>query len=212
MKKGILGGTFDPIHLGHLTFAEIAINSLELDELWLIPNAIPWLRREKPFASPLDRMAMVNAVTNANSKLFASSIEIDRAGDSYTVDTLEELCSGTMAQDEVYLLLGADALETISKWKNPARIFELVTVVAVPRNGRSPSIAELDSVSINSNGGVLWLEMVSMPVSSTLIRSMYARGEDVSEHLPAEVIDYIKQAGIYEDLPKVILEDTSNDD
>ncbi len=203
MRKGILGGTFDPIHNGHLKFADVAIEALGLDELWLIPNAVPWLKREKPLASPENRMAMAVAAARHHPKLFASSIEIDRHGNTYTVDTLEELCAGPMADDEIFLLLGADALDSISRWKNPKRIFELATVVVVPRNGRNPSLTELDKAGINSEGNVLWLEMPPVPISSTIIRTLYAEGEDISEQIPEGVLEFIKHSEIYAALPKI---------
>ena len=147
MRCGLLGGTFDPFHNGHLALAAAAMHGLKLDGVWLIPTGLPWMKRTAPRSPGSERLAMLELAAADKPRLHVLTLELDRPGESYTVDTLEELSAGEMAGDELFFLVGADALASMNRWKDPARIFELATVVAVPRDGRHPSLRELESAT-----------------------------------------------------------------
>ena len=121
-RIGILGGTFDPIHMGHLAIARSARSVLNLDYIILIPAGQPWLRQVKPVGDSYQRLAMANLAAESEAWLLVSDIEIKRLGPTFTVDTLEQLNSMNDDQTEFYLILGEDALKELHLWRNPERV------------------------------------------------------------------------------------------
>ena len=142
MRVGILGGTFDPVHLGHLIVAEQARVRLDLDRVIFIPAGQPWLRAEQPATDGPDRLRMVELAVKSNPAFEASSQEVDRPGPTYTVDTLEVLkeeFSRELGPDTVlHCIIGMDALEQFHRWKNPERLVELCHLAVVNRPGHQP--------------------------------------------------------------------------
>lgn len=197
MRCGLLGGTFDPFHNGHLALAAAAMHGLKLDGVWLIPTGLPWMKRTAPRSPGSERLAMLELAAADKPRLHVLTLELDRPGESYTVDTLEELSAGEMAGDELFFLVGADALASMNRWKDPARIFELATVVAVPRDGRHPSLRELESATRLASERIVWLEMAPMPISATEIRQRVWEETDIRDSVPDAVADYIEEHGLY---------------
>ena len=135
MRRGILGGTFDPIHTGHLILAQEVLWRLGLDEVWFIPTGLPWMKRGEPITAREHRQAMVELAIAGNPAFQLSTIEMDRPGETYTVDTLDALRAGPMAGDELLFIMGADTLHTMAQWKEPKRILEQVRLVVALRPG-----------------------------------------------------------------------------
>ena len=135
LKIGILGGTFDPIHDGHLMIAESARVCLCLDEVIFIPAGRPWLKSDRMVSDPAHRLAMVELAILDNPRFEVSDIEIERPGPTYTVDTLAELHRRLGVRAELYLILGMDSARELGRWHRPERIFEMCTVVVVSRPG-----------------------------------------------------------------------------
>lgn len=197
MRRGLLGGTFDPVHNGHLALVSAAREGLGLASVCLIPTGVPWMKQGEPRSPGRDRLAMLELAVEGKPGLSVLTTELDRPGNSYTVDTLKELAAGEMAKDELFFLVGADALESMYRWKDPARILQLATVVAVPRDGRHPTLRELERASRLAGERVVWLEMVEVPVSATVLRRRVGEGEDVRDSVPDAVADYIEEHGLY---------------
>jgi len=195
MKIGILGGTFDPPHAGHLALARAALQQLELDEVIFLPaNRNPLKARKGTPAK--HRLGMVEALIRNDSQLAVSDMEITRGGVSYTVDTLAEL---QMVQPaEYWFLMGADALRGLPDWKNPQRLMRLCRLGVAVR----PPMTETDVVNrvpIEFKEKVDVIRMAPMDVSSTDIRDRLARNQTVSPYVPTDVLKYIHTHHLYRD-------------
>ncbi|HTQ08978.1 MAG TPA: nicotinate-nucleotide adenylyltransferase [Fimbriimonadaceae bacterium] len=194
MKFGVLGGTFDPPHAGHLAFAKAAIGRLELDEVLLLPayrNPIKTARS----ASAKDRLEMVRRMAEGEPKLSVSDIEITRGGASYMVETLMEL--QMVRPGDYWLLLGADALRSFEAWKNPRKILKLCRLGVAIR----PPFSEADAMrglSEEIREKVDLVPMKPIDISSTELRARLEKGSGlVRLFLSAPVIQYIKQSHLY---------------
>ena len=135
-RIGILGGTFDPIHIGHLMLAEWVKSEIDLDEVWLIPNRVSRMKEDKEPAPAEDRLAMTKLAAKGNVYFKCLDLEINREGYTYSYETLEEL-SVSYPEDTFYFILGADCLYTIENWKSPERFFRCCKLVAAVRDEAS---------------------------------------------------------------------------
>ena len=135
MKLGVLGGTFDPIHVGHLIIAQEAVVEAGLDRVLFVPAGQPWLKAGSPVSAGKHRLEMTRRAVSTNDRFAVSSIEIDRPGPTYTVDTLEALRQGEGAGHSLHFILGMDSLENLHRWSRPERLFDLCTLLAVSRPG-----------------------------------------------------------------------------
>ncbi|MBI2935714.1 MAG: nicotinate-nucleotide adenylyltransferase [Chloroflexi bacterium] len=189
-KIGILGGTFDPVHLGHLIIAEEARAQLGLERVMFIPTGRPWLRPEQPVASAEHRLAMVRLAVQDNLAFAVSSIEVDRPGPSYTVDTLEELRRQQGPEAQFYLILGHDSLRQLPRWKDSSRLLTLCTLVVAPRQSQ-------DGGSGRKPAGTVFLRTPLIGISATEIRRRIAVGEPVRYWVSAVVEEYIRTHNLY---------------
>ena len=195
-RIGILGGTFDPIHEGHLLIAESARECLGLDKVIFIPAGRPWLKSGQPVTDPVHRLAMVELAVEGNPRFEVSSIEIDRPGPTYTVDTLAEL-RRRMGDADLYLILGMDSVREIGRWHRPERIFELCSVAAVSRPGvEDVSADDLERDFPASAGRVRMVSGPMVDTSATGIRSRSA-GEATLRGVPDPVRRYIRRHSLY---------------
>ena len=135
MRIGILGGTFDPIHIGHLILAEEALRKLKLDQIWFIPAGEPWLKESLEITDGFHRLEMVKIATKSNPRFVVSSIEIDRSGPTYTIDTLRYLKDQLGTETRIYFILGLDTLASFHKWNRPEEILDLCEFVVSNRPG-----------------------------------------------------------------------------
>lgn len=198
MRLGILGGTFDPIHLGHLLIAEESRVSLGLERVLFVPAGRPWLKEGQPLTEAHHRVRMVELAIAGNPHFQVRRDEVDRPGLSYTVDTLEVL-RGELGPDvELYFILGLDAFESFHRWKEPERTLELCRPVVAGR----PGYSEDDLEGMLARYGerrerICLLPFHSVYFSATEIRRRAASGISFRYQVPAAVEDYILERGLY---------------
>lgn len=197
MKIGILGGSFNPPHNGHLYLGRRFRELLELDRVLVIPAGIPPHKAEKKLAPDADRLAMCRMMFR-DSFFTVSDMELRRQGKSYTVDTLAEL-KRQYPGDELFLLVGADMLLYFDKWYRWQEILQMCTLCAFARDGEHDA-AELERYARETlkSGRVKIADVPAFPASSTQIREALCRGEPVQELLPGDVIAYIQKKGLYD--------------
>ena len=183
-RIGILSGTFDPIHIGHLILGETAREQLSLDRVLFMPAGLQWRKTRREIASAEHRLAMLRLAIAGNPAFEASTIEVDRAGPSYTADTLEELHSRE-PDAELFFIVGGDALEDMPNWVRPERIRELATLAVAARDG--------DPVG----KGAVHLQMPVIGISATDIRQRVAAGRSVRYLVPSGLEKYIREHGLY---------------
>ena len=191
-RVGVLGGTFDPIHLGHLVAASEALHQLDLDEIVFVPAGRPWQKDE--YADPEDRFMMASLGVTAHPRFSASRIELDRRGPTYTVDTLTTMKGFWGSDSLLYFIAGADAIAKLSTWRDVAALASLTEVVAFPRAGTDPSAI----VPEEGWPRIHHLDMPGIGVSGTDIRARVATGRPIDFIVPAEVVAYIRAHGLYE--------------
>lgn len=194
MKIGLMGGTFDPIHLGHLRAAENARESLGLDRVAFVPAGLP-PHRPPPASSALDRFAMVALATAANPRFVAWDVELRRDGPSYTVDTVSRLLE-ERPEDVLVVIVGSDTFPEMTGWRAPARLFTLCMVAVVSRPGENESPTPLGAPFPGARG-VEHVHGPGLPISSTVIRQRVREGRSVRYLVPDGVADYIAQRGLY---------------
>lgn len=185
MKIGIFGGAFDPPHLGHLILAEKIREEFNLDKIIFIPTNIP-PHKEKPIASPNDRVLMLKFATEENPYFQISTTEIKRGGISYTIDTIKEL----KQMGELFLIIGADEAKQFDKWKNFNEILSLCKIIIVGRNRIKKD--ELPSI-LNK---AFFIEF-DVNISSTEIRERVKAGKSIKYLVPNEIEMYIKNKNLY---------------
>jgi len=198
MNIGVLGGTFDPIHLGHLEVADTVRSRLGLEEVIFLPAGQPWLKESHDISDKEHRIQMVRLAIAGKPRFKLSTLETERAGASYSSETMAELKSRIGSQDELFFILGCDTLEEISRWHEPSRLTESCRLVVVPRPGcYPPDMDRLEQAVPGLSRRVILLDEPRIDVSSTEIRERAARGMSISHLVPGVVADYIKQQGLY---------------
>ena len=198
MRVGILGGTFDPIHLGHLLIAEESRVSLGLDRVLFVPAGRPWLKEGQPLTGAFHRVRMVELAIASNPHFELRRNEVDRSGLSYTVDTLRELRAEIEADTEFFFILGVDAFESFNRWKEPDQILDLCQLVVVSR----PGYGEEELRTIMSRPGsredrICLLPVHNVDFSATEIRRRAAVGRSFKYQVPEAVEGYIREQGLY---------------
>ena len=193
MRLGLMGGTFDPIHIGHLVAAEEALERCHLDEVWFVPAGRPWMKEGEEVSAAHHRMNMAALAVSSNPCFSVSSIEVDREGLTYTVDTLEELNTEDPSR-ELFLIVGADSAAQMDRWKEPERVRELCTVVAVPRPGYD---APNTATGPDESTRVIYLEAPLTAISATEVRERVSGGLPLGGWVPEAVEAYIHQHGLY---------------
>jgi nicotinate-nucleotide adenylyltransferase len=198
MKIGVLGGTFDPVHLGHIKMAEEARDSLGLAEVIIVPAGQPMSKSIGQITHPKSRIKMLRLAVAGRPQLKVSSIEIERPGPSYTVDTLAALKKQYGSQAEIYFILGWDSLAQLADWREPERIIGMCYLVAVPRPGWSrPSLEALEKDIPGISKKVIFMDKPKLDISASAIREMAARGESIERLVPGPVAEYIKKHKLY---------------
>ena len=199
-RIGVLGGTFDPIHVGHLAAAKAAMECAHLDRVLFIPSAQP-PHRGAAQATAEDRLAMSKLAVDGDPRFEVSDVEIKRGGKSYTVDTLEEL-HRSLPNDQLFLILGWDAARLFRTWHEPDRVSSLASIAIVDRGISQPPPAELQAIGLAPER--LTLCHVRTPeISGSELRRAIAAGESVAGQVPAAVERYIAAHHIYGDNRRV---------
>lgn len=197
-RIGVFGGTFDPIHIGHLFIAQEAAATLELERVIFVPTGpAHHLRRVAPGASPEDRAAMVQLAIEDNPRFGLSTIEAERQEPSFTVDTLRSL-GAEWPGYEVYFIVGMDSLDELPRWHDPAGILALAQLVAVERGGREDAdLRAIEAAVPAARGRVSRIASPGLEISATEVRRRLAEGRPVRYLLPDEVTAYIQRQGLY---------------
>ncbi len=197
MKTAVFGGSFDPIHNGHIELLRVCIRALQPDRTLVIPAAVSPFKLDRSGTSAAHRLEMCRLAFEYDESITVSDIEIKREGPSYTFLTLREL----KAQDPegtIFLITGADSFLTIQDWKNPEEIFRSAVIAAVPRNSDDIGVLEEHAAKLKALGAeTLVLDAHVMTVSSTQVRDCVKNGEDISGLVPDRVRDYIILHGLY---------------
>lgn len=199
MKVGILGGTFDPIHLGHLILAESARDRLLLERVIFVPAGHPWRKAGRAIAPAVHRLAMLELAVADNPLFFTSTIEVDQEGPAYTVDTLSRLRSEMDLADELFFIIGADSLADFPNWREPQRIIALASLAVGQRPG-SPQIleADLERAVPGLARRVSRFTMPAIDVSSTDTRQRCRDGRSIRYLVPLAVEAYIHRHHLYD--------------
>jgi nicotinate-nucleotide adenylyltransferase len=196
MRLGIYGGSFDPVHNGHLALAHACQHQEALDEVWFMPTAIQPLKQHGPHATDAQRLEMLQLALRPEPSWRASNLEIDRGGLSYTLDTLRQL-NEELPDAVLFFLMGADAVQDVPHWHQPREIFSLATPLVVRRAGQpDPELATLRALCAENKQPIL-IEMPEIDVSSTQVRRQAAAGAPLGELVPAPVAVYIAAHGLY---------------
>jgi nicotinate-nucleotide adenylyltransferase len=199
MNICVLGGTFDPVHRGHLMVAEVVRSRLQPAEVVLVPAGNPWLKNEQNIASAADRLAMVRLAA-AEMGLQISTLEIERPGPSYTVDTLRTLKASLPPEDELYFILGWDNLLDLARWQAPEEILKLAKLIAVPRVGsRVPDLDMLEKGLPGLAQRVVLLDKPEIDIAATVIRERVRLGLPIKHLVPEAVANYIRECSLYKE-------------
>ncbi len=192
-RLGIMGGTFDPIHHGHLVAADEARYHFGLDEVVFVPAGQPWQKAGMKVSPAEDRYLMCALATASVPGFSVSRVEVERPGPTYTVDTLRKL-SAERPEEELYFITGADAILSILTWKDPEEVLGLARFVAVTRPGYD--LSRLSEV-LRRDGRVSVLEVPALAISSSEIRQRVREGRPYRFLVPREVAAYIENRGLY---------------
>ena len=200
MRLGIFGGTFDPPHVGHFLVAMDALERLALDRLVFVPAASQPLKGDSVSASAAQRLQMARLMAGADGRFSVDPIEIDRAGLSYTVETLAEY-ERRHSDAERFFLVGADAVALFAKWREPERIMRLARLVVLRRavDAGAPGVGELDALRSEPWAGQppIELETRRVDVSSTEVRARVRAGKSIRGFVPDAVAEYVERSGLY---------------
>lgn len=202
MRLGIYGGTFDPIHLGHLLLAETCREVCQLDEVWFIPAASPPHKQGNQISSARDRVQMLEFAIAGHPQFKLNKLELKRTGPSFTVDTLEQIQQEDSTR-ELFLLLGGDSIIDFPTWREPQQILELATVVAVNRGRDRVNSAGWQALGTNALDRLQIVNMPAIEISATQMRQSVSQGKSIRFQTPRSVEMYILQKGLYRNPPVV---------
>jgi len=188
-RLGVMGGTFDPIHVGHLVTAEEALHQFALDEVVFVPTGRPWMKEHDVVASAEDRYTMTAIGIEAEPRFRVSRLEVDRGGPTYTVDTLRAL-RDEVSGAELFFITGADAMLEIMRWKDPETVFDLAHFIAATRPG-------YDVAAFDMLPDVTVMRIPALAISSTDIRARVHEGRPIRFLVPEGVEAHIRAAGLY---------------
>lgn len=197
MRLGIMGGTFDPIHFGHLVTAEEALVQYDLDRVLFVPTGVPALKTHRDVSPAEDRYLMTVVATAANADFEVSRMEIDRPGITYTVDTLVALHETYGADAEIFFITGADALWEIMAWRDAEKVASLATFIGASRPGYDVEAAAAVRDVVSAGFRIEFVEVPALAISSTDIRRRVAEGRAIRYLTPESVVTYIGKRGLY---------------
>lgn len=195
MRVGLLGGTFDPIHLGHLRAGESACETLDLGEVIFVPSSQP-PHRSDPSASALDRYAMVCLATAENPRFVVSSLELDRDGPSYTMETVVAI-RASRPGDTLVLIVGSDAFPEMVRWKQAAELFASCEVAVVDRPGAPNPAGAPAPPPFAEVRGLRRVEGTLLPISASHVRQLAREGKSIRYLVPGPVASFVAKRGLY---------------
>jgi nicotinate-nucleotide adenylyltransferase len=192
-RLGIMGGTFDPIHHGHLVAASEVAHLFALDEVVFVPTGQPWMKEGRKTSAAEDRYLMTVIATASNPAFSVSRVDIERPGKTYTIDTLREMREIYGSGVELFFITGADALGEILSWRDADELFNLAHFIGCTRPGHNLADPGLPG------GGVSLVEVPALAISSTECRERVRAGEPVWYLVPDGIVQYINKRGLYRD-------------
>jgi nicotinate-nucleotide adenylyltransferase len=190
-RLGVMGGTFDPIHHGHLVAASEVADFLGLDEVIFVPTGQPWQKEDRKVSPAEDRYLMTVIATASNPRFSVSRVDIDRPGETYTIDTLRDLRAERGPGAEFYFITGADALAKMISWRDADELFELAHFVGCTRPGHRLTLSDLPPESVSL------LEIPALAISSTECRERVLSGRPIWYLVPDGIVQYISKRGLY---------------
>lgn len=197
-KIGIMGGTFDPIHMGHLLLAEWARDALPLDEVWFVPTGQSYMKSDRDVLPAMERLHMVKLAVNGNRHLKCCDLETLREGYTYSYETMEQL-NLMYPEDKFYFIEGADCLLSMEHWKYPERLFASCTIIGAVRG--DVKIEELETkkneLTERYDANILLLPFLQLSISSSNIRERVREGLSIRYMVPDNVAAYIEEKGFY---------------
>ena len=197
---GMLGGTFDPVHLGHLALAEEAREALGLERVVFVPAGLPPHKPDREITAPAHRLAMLECAIADNPAFAVSRVEIDRAGPSWTIDTVDALIAGPGAPVDLTVIVAAELFATLTTWREPERILRLARLAVAPRAGYpAPSRLFVAEHFPGLEDRVTFLDGPHLGVSATTIRARAAAGRSIRYYVPSAVAAYIGDHALYTD-------------
>ena len=198
MKKGIMGGSFNPIHIAHLILGETARTDFSLDEVLFMPSGVSYMKDLSVMARKVHRLKLCELACRDNPHFTVSSMEIDREGNTYTADTLKDLHEKE-PETEWFFILGADSLFSIESWQRVEEVFRLSTILAAYRNGTDMGALHEKAMDLQERFGtrILFLSSPEMQISSTDIRRRIREGRSIKYYVPDICIDYMKEYGLF---------------
>jgi nicotinate-nucleotide adenylyltransferase len=190
-RLGVMGGTFDPIHHGHLVAASEVADFLGLDEVIFVPTGQPWQKEDRKVSPPEDRYLMTVIATASNPRFSVSRVDIDRPGETYTIDTLRDLHAERGPGAEFYFITGADALAKMISWRDADELFGLAHFVGCTRPGHRLTLSDLPAERVSL------LEIPALAISSTECRERVRSGRPIWYLVPDGIVQYISKRGLY---------------
>ena len=197
MRIGVFGGTFDPIHLGHLVAGQEVCSQLGLEKVLFVPTGIPPHKLNAKVTAVEHRVAMVELAIASNPCFELSRVDVDRPGPSFTVDTLQLLLAQWPPNTESYFIMGLDSLAEITTWHRPERLIQLCRLAVVGRPGYKADLSELEAVLPGITSRVVCVPMPWLEISSTDLHRRVRRGTPIKYLVPEAVERYIYQHGLY---------------
>ncbi len=196
LRLGVMGGTFDPIHHGHLVAASEVQARFHLDEVVFVPTGEPWQKAGRKVSQPEDRYLMTTIATASNPRFSVSRVDIQRPGPTYTVDTLSDIREQRGDDWDLYFITGADALSQILTWRGADQLFDLAHFVGVSRPGVPLGQSDIGHLPVDK---VSLLEIPALAISSTACRERVAAGLPIWYLVPDGIVQYIAKRGLYID-------------
>lgn len=193
-RLGVMGGTFDPIHHGHLVAASEVAARFSLDEVVFVPTGVPWQKADRKVSQAEDRYLMTVIATASNPRFSVSRVDIERGGNTYTVDTLKDLRAERGEGIDLFFITGADALAQILTWRGADELFDLAHFVGVSRPGIPLAKGDISHLPQDR---VTLLEIPAMAISSTSCRERAAEGLPLWYLVPDGIVQYINKRGLY---------------
>ena len=196
-RLGVMGGTFDPIHIGHLACAEQVREAFSLDAVVFVPAGRPVYKKGQPVTDARKRLEMCRLAVESNPFFDVSALEVERPGDTYTVDTLRQLRAHYPENVELFFIPGADAVVNIVRWRDSAQVAALARFIAVTRPGFALTEERKRVLAAHAEFTVDYLEVTALAVSSSYLRERVAEGKSIRYLTMACVSDYIEEHGLY---------------
>ena len=200
LKVGILGGTFNPIHLAHTEMAKVCLRQQDLDKILFMPSKNPPHKKDKSILPENERAVMVKLAVSEYDKFVFSDFELQRKGTTYTADTLR-LLQEENPDDNYYFIMGADSLLYLDKWYRPQEILKRAVILAIGRDGSTPDELKekrKELIKQYDKADIRFVHMRQMDISSSMIREGIAHGENMEKYLDKEVWNYINENGLYD--------------